>query len=96
MRVFFGWLNEVAMRMILIGLLAVLSTGPADASAKPLKDVYSRDFQIGVALNGRYFYQPYSENREELEMVRREFNSVTSENFMNSSRWNWQKKISLD
>lgn len=70
------------MRYILTGLVTILYCGMVCADGKPLKDVFDRDFQVGVALGERYVYQPYDQNEKALRLLEREFNCVTSENLM--------------
>jgi endo-1,4-beta-xylanase len=47
-----------------------------------LKDAFEKDFYIGAALNGRIIDQRDSAS---LDLVQREFNSITAENIMKSS-----------
>lgn len=69
------------MRNVPIGLL-MLSLVSSVVCAKPLKDVYSGDFEMGAALAERYVFRPYDQNEKALRLLKREFNCVTSENLL--------------
>ena len=58
---------------MLLALMTVCTT----AVAQGLKDAYKNYFKIGVALNVRNATTP-----EQMELVKKEFNSVTAENDM--------------
>ncbi|MCM1489830.1 MAG: endo-1,4-beta-xylanase [Muribaculum sp.] len=64
---------------------------PADNGPKSLKDAYDGYFTIGVAVNRHNISEP-----NQVEIVRKEFNSITAENAMKPGElhpaegvWNW-------
>ena len=64
------------IKLFTLALLA-LFLGSNDASAQGLKDAYKKEFMIGVAVNVRNVTTP-----EQMELVKKEFNSMTAENDM--------------
>ena len=64
------------IKFFTLALLA-LFLGSNDASAQGLKDAYKKEFMIGVAVNVRNVTTP-----EQMELVKKEFNSMTAENDM--------------
>ena len=71
----------------------VLALLPLDTMAQGLKDAYQDYFTIGVALNQRNVT-----NSEQMDLVIKEFNSVTAENDMKPGEihpkegvWNWER-----
>lgn len=78
------------MKRLLLLLLSVLAL---QASAQGLKDVFAKDFLMGVSLNGRNV-----RNAAEQELIRQQFNSVTCENAMKPGSlhpapdvWKWEE-----
>ena len=76
----------------LVGLLLCLMCG-ATVHAQGLKDSYKDYFTIGVAVNQRNVSNP-----EQMDLIKKEFNSVTAENDMKPGEihpkegvWNWEK-----
>jgi len=72
------------MRCIVAAGLVLVAVGVSAATKdKPLKEVYAKDFLIGVALAERYVSLSPSDEQEKVQdLVEREFNCVTSENLM--------------
>jgi hypothetical protein len=73
---------SVNWRQVLITLAAVaalIPTGRLQAQTASLKDVYAKDFVIGVALGGT---MPRDYSGVELSAIRSQFNSVTPANCM--------------
>ena len=60
-----------------IALAALLSMSTTITWAQGLKDAYKKEFMIGVAVNGRNVTIP-----EQMELIKKEFNSITAENDM--------------
>ena len=88
-------------RTCLSVLLAVFMAGSAfaqfgrqvDNGPKSLKDAYDGYFTIGVAVNQRNVSDP-----AQMELIKKEFNSITAENDMKSGElhpkdgvWNWER-----
>ena len=76
-----------------ISLLALLVLSIATASAQGLKDAYRDYFTIGVAVNQRNVT-----NSDQMDLIKKEFNSITAENDMKPGEihpqegvWNWEK-----
>ncbi|MBP3212117.1 MAG: endo-1,4-beta-xylanase [Prevotella sp.] len=76
-----------------ISLLALLVLSSLAASAQGLKDAYRDYFTIGVAVNQRNVT-----NSEQMDLIKKEFNSITAENDMKPGEihpqegvWNWEK-----
>ena len=78
-------LNPINISLFIICNLIILSCSDTPvkntASKESLKDTFSKDFYIGVALNGRIIDQTDSLS---LDVVKKEFNSITAENIMKS------------
>ncbi len=71
--------------------VALLAMGVTTVQAQGLKDAYKDYFTIGVAVNKHNVAQP-----EQMELIKREFNSITAENDMKpvsvhpqEGVWNW-------
>ncbi|ASV29568.1 endo-1,4-beta-xylanase [Maribacter cobaltidurans] len=77
--------NPINVSLLIICNLIILSCSDAPKKSIPstecLKDTFSKDFYIGVALNGRIIDQADSLS---LNVVKKEFNSITAENIMKS------------
>lgn len=78
------------MKKILLLLLPLVAL---HVSAQGLKDVFKKDFLVGVSLNPRNV-----RNANEKDLVRKEFNSVTCENAMkpgelhpSPNEWKWEE-----
>lgn len=76
-----------------ISLLALLVLSSLAASAQGLKDAYRDYFTIGVAVNQRNVT-----NSDQMDLIKKEFNSITAENDMKPGEihpqegvWNWEK-----
>lgn len=78
-------LNPLNISLLIICNFIILSCSDAPKKNTPgnksLKDTFSQDFYIGVALNGRIIDQTDSLS---LNVVKKEFNSITAENIMKS------------
>ena len=84
--------------LIALGCTATVGAQPGFQRVDPranvgLKDAYKNYFTIGVALNQRNV-----SDESQMELVRKEFNSVTAENDMKPGElhpsegvWNWEK-----
>ena len=78
------------MRLLLLLLLPAVTLS---LSAQGLKDVFRKDFLMGVSLSGRNVRIP-----AEQDLIRRQFNSVTCENAMKPASlhpapgvWRWEE-----
>ena len=60
-----------------IALAVLLAMSTNFTWAQGLKDAYKKEFMIGVAVNGRNVTIP-----EQMELIKKEFNSITAENDM--------------
>lgn len=76
-----------------IAFLFLLSVIVPQISAQGLKDVYKKDFLVGVSLSGRNV-----RGAAEQDLIRKEFNSVTCENAMKPGSlhpspdvWKWEE-----
>ena len=76
-----------------ISLMALLVLSSLAASAQGLKDAYRDYFTIGVAVNQRNVT-----NSDQMDLIKKEFNSITAENDMKPGEihpqegvWNWEK-----
>ena len=76
-----------------ISLLLLLSALTLQGSAESLKEVFAKDFLIGVSLNPRNV-----RNAAEQDLIRQQFNSVTCENVMKPGEihpapgvWKWEE-----
>ena len=89
----------------LSALLTLLFAGTAfaqfgrqvDNGPACLKDAYNGYFTVGVAVNQRNVSDP-----AQMELIKKEFNSITAENDMKSGEihpaegvWNWEKADKL-
>lgn len=77
-------------KIVFVLLLPVLAL---QVSAQSLKDVFAKDFLMGVSLSGRNV-----RNAAEQDLIRKEFNSVTCENAMKPASlhpspnvWRWEE-----
>ena len=77
-------------KIVFVFLLPVLAL---QVSAQSLKDVFAKDFLMGVSLSGRNV-----RNAAEQDLIRKEFNSVTCENAMKPASlhpspnvWRWEE-----
>lgn len=83
----------MVFRKILFFLLMMMTGGSLSAQENlGLKDVYKDYFKVGCAINMGNFYHP-----EDLELILREYNSITAENDHKTGMvhpregvWNWQ------
>lgn len=58
-------------------------TAVSAVGAKPLKEVYAREFEVGAALLERYLFRQDNDSaKKALDILEREFSCVTSENLM--------------
>lgn len=78
---------RMAIPLFVFTILTILASCSNKKEQKPvelksLKDAFEKDFYIGVALNGRIIDQSDSAS---LDLVKREFNSITAENIMKSA-----------
>ncbi|MCQ2112622.1 MAG: endo-1,4-beta-xylanase [Bacteroidaceae bacterium] len=81
-----------AFKLIALSLMAfALATNAQAGGEKGLKDAYKKYFKIGVAVNMRNITNP-----EQIELIKKDYNSITAENDMKpqslqpqEGQWNW-------
>lgn len=83
-------MGKAMKKIVFVLLLPVLAL---QVSAQSLKDVFAKDFLMGVSLSGRNV-----RNAAEQDLIRKEFNSVTCENAMKPASlhpspnvWRWEE-----
>jgi endo-1,4-beta-xylanase len=90
---------KILFKTAICAMALALSASSVSAKAKAdgLKDAYKKYFTIGVALNPRNISNP-----EQIEIIKKNFNSVTAENVMKpgeihpaADRWNFTQADAL-